>query len=252
MKKKNPDATPLPPLASSAPRITPEDIQAKEFRIARFRGNKERDVDEFLDQLTLTWGSVLEENRRLRGAAGVSAPIGSAASTGGSDPGDAGRGADEIVQRARAEADRIVREAQARVPAIGAEARAPEGDRQAVSAFLLKEREFLQSLASLVQGHAEGVKGMAREVFTPRTGAPAAGASDAAVTTPAPEAPAPEPTSESEPSVPQEDASGSTRTRDEEPIRVEEPEPAGVSGREAEGRSESGDRSLRDLFWGEE
>lgn len=247
MKKKNPDATPPPPVASSVPRITPEDIQAKEFRIARFRGYKERDVDEFLDQLTLTWGSVIEENRRLRGTAGAPAPIGSAASVGGSDPGDAGRGADAIVQTARAEADRIVREAQARVAAMGAKAGAPEGDRQAVSAFLLREREFLQSLASLVQGHAEGVKGMAREVFASRTDAPAAGASDAAVATPAAEG-----TSESEPSAPREDASGSEGTPSEEPIRVEEPAPAGVSGREAEGRSESGDRSLRDLFWGEE
>src|SRR2546427_3821326 len=108
MKKRDPESTSFTPAASSAPRITPEDIQAKEFRIARFRGYKERDVDEFLDQLTLAWGSVLEENRRLRGA-GAPAVIGSPPAVGATDPGEAGRRADDIVQRAREEADRIVR-----------------------------------------------------------------------------------------------------------------------------------------------
>src|SRR5881409_3081935 len=109
MKKKEPESSRFTAAASSTPRITPEDIQAKEFRIARFRGYKERDVDEFLDQLTLTWGSVLEENRRLRGA-GAPAATGSPPAIGAPDSGDAGRRADEIVQRAREEADRIVRE----------------------------------------------------------------------------------------------------------------------------------------------
>jgi len=245
MKKKDPESTSLPPPASPA-RITPEDIQAKEFRIARFRGYKERDVDEFLDQLTLTWGSVLEENRRLRGAAAPAA-IGSPPGIGAPAPGETDHRADEIVQRAREEADRIVREARALAAGIGSKTGGPAGDRQAVSDFLLKEREFLQSLASLVQGHAEGVKGMAREVFTPKTPAPAPRASDAARATPAPEA-----TSHSEPPAPTEDAPAVENAPGPEPIRVEEPEPAGVSGREAEGRSESGDRSLRDLFWGEE
>jgi DivIVA domain-containing protein len=244
MKKKDTESTFPPAAASSPPRITPEDIQAKEFRIARFRGYRERDVDEFLDQLTLTWGSVLEENRRLRGAPGAPAPIGSPAAIDGTDPGDAGLRADEIVQRAQEEADRIVREAQAGAAVIGAHGGSREGERQAVSAFLMKEREFLQSLASLVQVHAEGVKGMAREVFTPRA---APGASDAAA-----EAPATEATSKSERSDPAEGAPVTEKASRADPIRVDEPEPAGVSGREAEGRSESGDRSLRDLFWGEE
>ena len=39
----------------------------------------------------------------------------------------------------------------------------PAADRAAISAFLAQEREFLQSLAGLVQGHAESVKGMARD-----------------------------------------------------------------------------------------
>lgn len=224
MKKKEPESTSLPPAASSAPRMTPEDIQSKEFRIARFRGYKERDVDEFLDKLTLAWGSVLEENRRLRGSHPETSPPPGPPASGPADP-----GTDEILRRAREEADRIVREAQARAAAIGAAA-GGGGDRQAVSAFLGKEREFLQSLATLVQGHAEGVKGMAREVLASRDASPRA--AEAAPTPP-----------EAAPTPPQPP---------EPPIRVEEPEPAGISNREAEGTASTGDRSLRELFWGEE
>jgi DivIVA domain-containing protein len=248
MKKRNPESTSFAPAASSAPRITPEDIQAKEFRIARFRGYRERDVDEFLDQLTLAWGTVLEENRRLRGTTGAPAPAGANAASDVTDR------ADELVKQAREEADRIVREAQTRAGGIGPSAGVLQGDRQAVSAFLTKEREFLQSLASLVQGHAEGVKGMAREVFTPRTAASAPEAPDDAAVTPAASAPStPAPGSaERDPAAPAGQPSTGEVSPDAEPIRVQEPEPAAVSGREAETRSESGDRSLRDLFWGEE
>jgi DivIVA domain-containing protein len=231
MKKKEPESTSLPPAASSAPRMTPEDIQSKEFRIARFRGYKERDVDEFLDKLTLAWGSVLEENRRLRGShPETSSPPGPPPS------GTAGPGTDEVLRRAREEADRIVREAQARAAAIGAAA-GGGGDRQAVSAFLGKEREFLQSLATLVQGHAEGVKGMAREVFASRDASPRA--AEAAPTG-----------GDGIPARPE--AASTPPEPPEPPIRVEEPEPAGVSNREAEGTASTGDRSLRELFWGEE
>jgi len=227
MKKKEDGSTSPSPAASSAPRISPEEIQAKEFRIARFRGYKERDVDEFLDQLTLAWGSVLEENRRLREGS-MPLPPGAPATLGGD--------AEGVVARAREEADRIVREARERAAAI--EAGVGSGnDRRAVSAFLGKEREFLQSLAGLVQGHAEGVKGMAREVFASREG-PSAPPPTAEA--PAAPTPAEEPTATSEPEA----------VPEPEPIRVEEPEPVAVS-REAEPRAD-GDRSLRELFWGEE
>jgi DivIVA domain-containing protein len=39
--------------AVAAPsRLSPADIQQKEFRVSRFGGYKMRDVDEFLDQIT--------------------------------------------------------------------------------------------------------------------------------------------------------------------------------------------------------
>ncbi|MBI3647848.1 MAG: DivIVA domain-containing protein [Actinobacteria bacterium] len=211
-----------------APRITPEDIQAKEFRIARFRGYRERDVDEYLDDLTLAWSAVVDENDRLR--------LQARGAIGDPDLDDVSRQADQIIARAREEAAQILREAEARAMLIGA---GGSSDRPAVSAFLSKEREFLQSLASLVQGHAEGVKGLARQAY----GKPAARAGEA-VPAPAEVVAQPEPAvdvamAQAEPAV-------------EEPIRVEEATPATVPASEPDDRSEPGDRSLRELFWGEE
>ena len=73
---------------------------------------------------------------------------------------DVSRQADEIIERARTEAARIVAEAKANgaQPTKEQGAAASPQERAAVNAFLTKEREFLQSLAGLVQGHAESVK----------------------------------------------------------------------------------------------
>jgi DivIVA domain-containing protein len=237
MKKKEQAPVEAPLRPATAPRITAEDIQAKEFRIARLRGYKERDVDEFLDELTLAWGALLDENRRLRSQAGFGA-----AAIGAPDLDDAARQADEIVARARREAARILAEAGAAAGPRGASG----DDRSSVSAFLTRERTFLQELATLVQGHAEGVKGMAREVF-----AKPAAVEPATEPAPADEPPAPAPkevlpthaeTSRVAASVPDADD-------EDEPIRIEEPAPASVRTSEAE---ETGDRSLKELFWGED
>ena len=240
-KKEKPSAaTSFAPGATSAPRLTAEDIQSKEFRIARFRGYKERDVDEFLDELTRAWGAIVEENRRL------SAQSASWSAIGAPDLDDVGRQADEIIARAREEAARIVREAEERAGVTGA----GDADRTAVSAFLSKERQFLQELASVVQGHAEGVKGMAREVFRPSPGATGLEVPDApSPATEVAEVPAEAPMAE----APSEEAPTIAEAPEEGPIRIEEPEPAGVRAREGEDDGpEPGDRSLKDLFWGEE
>ena len=56
---------------SQAPRtISPLEIQQKEFRVSRFGGYRMRDVDEFLDQLTDSLSSLLEDNRRLQAQIG--------------------------------------------------------------------------------------------------------------------------------------------------------------------------------------
>lgn len=247
MKKKeqSPVESPLASDGASTPHLSAEDIQAKEFRIARLRGYKERDVDEFLDELTLAWGAMLEENRRLRAQAGGVHSIGAP------DLDDVARQADEIIARARAEAGRIVAEA-----GVTAGVRqAGDDDRAAVSAFLSKERRFLQELATLVQGHAEGVKGMAREVFarpvteegTPAV-QPAPATQGATTTAAAVSTTTAVETSDAKSSTKPGTAAAPAPKEDEPPIRIEEPSPVRVPEHE-EG---SGDRSLKELFWGEE
>jgi DivIVA domain-containing protein len=151
---------------SRAGRLTPLDIQQIEFRRS-FKGYDEREVDEFLDRLTEDFAAALDEAQRLRDRAegGLGAVVAGGTQTGSK------RTADEIVQRARDDAARIVREAQERATAIGAAALGPgtsreatvrgAGDRAMIAPFIAKEREFLTSLATLVQGHAEAVRGMA-------------------------------------------------------------------------------------------
>src|SRR5256886_1418159 len=117
-----------------------------------------RDVDEFLDRLTEVVTGLTEENARLRRQAGAAPVVGSP------DLDDVARQADEIIQRARDEAARIDTEARARASLSTAPAVASEGDRAAVKAFLAQERAFLESLAGLLQGHAETMKVMARDV----------------------------------------------------------------------------------------
>ena len=238
-------------------RLTPIDIQQKEFRVSRFGGYKMRDVDEFLDQITDAFGALTAEVERLR-AGGGGAVVGSP------DLDDVARQADELIARARADAARIIAEARASSAAAAVSTSGPQ-DRSAVNAFISREREFLQSLAGLVQEHAETVKGMAKSTRAaarpapsepaasatvaepaatpePATAAPAAtGATAAAETPAAPDAPerVSRPVAEPEP----------TRVPDSEAtVRIDEPAPAAAR---SDGDAE-GDRSLRELFWGED
>jgi DivIVA domain-containing protein len=238
------DRSPGRPAPAASPRpISPLDIQQKEFRTSRFSGYRMRDVDEFLDQLTDSVSSLLEENGRLRSQVGAEPMVGSP------DLDDVARQADEIIQRARDEAARIVAEARdgsgvtAGGPAAGGVSPA---EAAAVSAFLMREREFLQSLAGLVQGHAEGVKAMAKRA---RTAAPAA---PAVAEAPAKEPVATEPVAAEaapdEADQPRPDLDRTQALSTDEPIRVDEPQPA---GRKAD-RGDEGDPALKELFWGEE
>ena len=135
--------------ATGDARITPEEVQQVEFRLA-FRGYNERDVDAFLDRITEGLSSYREELEGVGSGSGL--PLAAVAGSTGD--------ADAIVARARAEADQIVRRAQEQAAGIRA-AGAGSGDaRGAVAPFLNKEREFLQSLGGLVQTHAEEIKQM--------------------------------------------------------------------------------------------
>jgi DivIVA domain-containing protein len=227
--------------------ITPQEVQQKEFRVARFgAGYRMREVDEFLDQVTDAMSALAAENERLlRGSA-----IGSMRSNPPSP--------------------------------LSAPAPADDAGRAAVEAFLRRERGFLQDLGALVQTHAEELRSMVRDVRRDIAGSAAAespakgsSAEPAPVIEPEPESepapieaagepeetpPDPEPTGTTEQAMdvgedeledePDGSAGPSTATTGviaEEPIRLDEPEPArsGRSDDEEEG-------SLRELFWGEE
>jgi DivIVA domain-containing protein len=236
------DEQPIAP--TTGERITPADIQRQEFGVSRFGGYRMRDVDEFLDRLTESTEVLLAENERLR--AGGSPIVGT------SDLDEVNRQADEIVQRARDEAARIIGEASERVAPGGDAAGgvvAGAAHKASVDAFLGQERAFLQSLASLVQGHAESVKGMAREArraAAPQSAEPAAqtreaegtagGSEDISTIPEASDEPDDVPTTESE-----------TQERDETVV-LEVPQPT-TTGSD---RDHEGDPSLRRLFWGEE
>ena len=254
------------PAASTAAKpLSPLEIQQKEFGVSRLGGYKMRDVDEFLDQVTDSMSAVLTQNEQLRKGAGVAPVVGTP------DLADVNRQADEIIQRARDEAARIVTDAREQATSVSAGgAIAPAGavsaaDRAAINAFLTREKEFLQSLAGLVQGHAEGVKSMARSARSAKT------TPDPAPSRPAPErAPAPAPANpapskrpdpmpvahradlpEATVSLPTPDASRVDESGKDERVSVVEPEPAAVRRSDAE-PDEDADGALRELFWGEE
>jgi DivIVA domain-containing protein len=221
--------------AAPAGRMTPADVQEKEFHVTRVgAGYRMREVDEFLDQVTDTLSALIAENDRLKATASPERA--------GSLP----------VSR----------------PAV-----ADPEDRGAVDAFLRREKGFLQDLGGLVQAHAEELRSMVRSVrreaaepaVTPM--APAADPVEAAaprsvdaeeLPAPAEVEAAPAPSGTIEPHA-EPDAGPATTDREDdrapmitqaegdEPIRLEEPEPARSR------RSEDDDgNSLRELFWGEE
>jgi DivIVA domain-containing protein len=142
--------------AASAPeehqRLTPVDVQEKVFRLA-FRGYSERDVDAFLDRVTEDLADLHEENKRVREqlAEGGAAPSGLE---------DAERQAEAIVRQAREHAARLIEDAEATATTAAAGAGA-QGD-PLPTTFLLRERQFLQQMAALIQDHARRLKEEAR------------------------------------------------------------------------------------------
>lgn len=181
--------------AEAGARLSPVDVQQVQFRRA-LRGYEEQEVDDFLDRVTEELTRLLDERRALTERAGQLPTI-RVQSAG--DAAAVSRQAEELVAQARERAESIVREAQQRAAEIvrDAEARAAGGRAPAapatgsgpgVAGFVTKEREFLQQLASLVQGHAQTVREMvasAREsgaaapggAGAPQAAAPSAGSS---------------------------------------------------------------------------
>lgn len=232
-------------------RITPVDIQQVEFRLA-FRGYNERDVDAFLDRITEDLAAYLEESDAVRGGMG-------AASVGMVSVGEGPAEAEAILTRAREEAAAIVRRAEQEAAAIRG-ARGAHGDARAtVAPFLNSEREFLQSLGSLVQTHAEEIKQMVLSLRAREESA-----AEGADRKPAP-APVPAPAPSSAPVIAGAASVAEIRERlgvpdggsDAEERRLDAPvviesatEPAYSS--EGAPANEGRERSLRELFWGED
>jgi DivIVA domain-containing protein len=260
--------------------ISPADIQSKEFGVSRFGGYKMRDVDEFLDELTASMTKLTEENERLRAGAVIPAPP-----IGAANLDESARQAEQIIERANAEAARIVKGAEDEAATATGAVPTSGPDRAAVASFLAREREFLQSLAGLVQGHAEAIKGMARAArpakpvepvaTTARTDRPDAAPQGRSTDAPeGPETPAggsradevheaPAGATEGSAEGVDEGSSEATTRQDppavrerEEPIRAEEPAPASVGRSDGDEEKEASDaerdRSLRELFWGED
>ncbi len=245
--------------------LTPSHIQQKEFRVSRFGGYKMRDVDEFLDEVTDSMTALTAEVERLRQRGG-SPPV-----VGVPDLDDTARQSDEIIGRAREQAARIVAEARQAVATSTGDAASPQG-RAAVAGFLSEEREFLQSLAGLVQRHAETVKEMARAARdASATKAPDAAEAPVAGETGAAPAPEAEPATDTagdeiesgasaqhpvdaatDAAQPGEQGSTVRIPTAETPIRVEEPSPAIAARPDPAKRAEGDTDSLRELFWGEE
>jgi DivIVA domain-containing protein len=230
-------------------RVTPEDVQQVEFRLS-FRGYNERDVDAFLDRITADLSSYLDELGGLRGGTPATAFA----------PGDVTEAqgqAGQIISRAREQAAAIVREAEQQAAAIraGAAVSATGGDtRAAVAPFLNTEREFLQRLGTLVQTHAEEIKQMVLTLRS-REGAPG----DA--TTAASRASAPPPP----PVAPDQSVGGASTAEIRERLgRPESPPPAPerrvtidtatepAYSSEGAPAGDPRERSLRELFWGED
>ena len=260
------------PLTGDA-RITPEEVQQVEFRLA-FRGYNERDVDAFLDRITEGLTSYLGEIDLLRTGGGTAAS-------------GSGAEAQEIVARARQEADEIVRRAYDQAAGIRAAAGVGAGDaRGAVAPFLNREREFLQSLGGLVQAHAEEIKQMVMAIRERSEASPTGG--PALVTTAATaegpergepvvsEAPAPAAEEPSATAMPAEAFEAASAAEIRERLQASGPQPeitlAEEGGSEPEvpqpvviesatepvfstegaPASERRERSLRELFWGED
>jgi DivIVA domain-containing protein len=157
-KQKIEEDTNPPAPAPEAKRVTPVDIQQKEFRVV-MRGYSERDVDQFLDEVTEEVARLYAENRRLREEAELTRTL-------AFDPRGAAE-ADVLIRQARDQAERILAEARSQAAlsierAARATATQPAvpgpGSEAALSPFVTRERAFLQSLAALIQKHADGVK----------------------------------------------------------------------------------------------
>ena len=228
-KKRKEQGSGSPPVSAERRKITPVDIQQKEFRLA-VRGYNERDVDQFLDELTEEFALLHAENKRLREEFELKGTVRLDAA-GAAD-------AEAVLRRAREEASRILSKAEAQAEMLRASAAhaggAPAGTPSASPRFFGQEREFLQSLAALIQGHAQTVK---EEIRRSREAAEAASQLEPAVEDPVDAGPEPAAAAADQPVVPEAEAwSGqATQLSSRSFAPSEEPAPAEDVGQSVAG-----------------
>jgi DivIVA domain-containing protein len=233
-----------------AGKITPVDVQQKEFRVARFgAGYRMREVDEFLDHVTDALTALIAENERLQRTAGTrpAAPAVTSPATGG---------------------DR---------EAVDAFLRSEKGFLQDLGSLVQSHAEQLKTMArsarkepAITPAQTAQVGSEVPEPAAAQVAAPVAEGTTAeevdrlpadveAMSAPAPQQPEPvivaepvdEPTDmpahdEADVEVAAERDETVTGVVAEEPIQIEEPEPARSA------RADDDRDGLRELFWGEE
>jgi DivIVA domain-containing protein len=234
-----------------APKITPVDVQQKEFRVARFgAGYRMREVDEFLDRVTDALTALIAENERLQRTAGTrpTAPAVPSPAAGGdreavdaflrSEKGflqDLGTLVQSHAEQLKAMA-RSARKEPAAAPAqtaqIGSEVPEPDGDPVAQST----------TAESTTAEEVDRLPADVEAMSAPETQQPEPAMMAEPVDEP-PDAPAHD---DAEVEVGAERDETVTGAVAEEPIQIEEPEPA------RSGRADDDRDGLRELFWGEE
>jgi len=243
LKKGSPAAA-----APETKRVTPVDIQQKEFRLS-MRGYREADVDRFLDEVTEEVARLNAENKRLREEAELNRTV--TLDTGGSVEAEA------LITQAREEAERVLAEATSHARLIEERAAQTAGGSpveapplsSSLSPFLAREREFLQGLVALIQAHATSVK---EEIEQAKKRAQAESPEEANEVDANEGAPAPP-----------EDLVVIHKSQGEDsPDEGHKGVPAGIGARQADSLEFSPpesdlddkgeDRSLRELFWGQD
>ena len=235
-------------------RVSPLDVQQKEFHVTRVGvGYRMREVDEFLDQVTDTLSALIAENEQLRassgGASATGAPDARARET-TANPADRAA-VDAFLQREKAFLQnlgglvqahaeelrsmiRATRDARPQV-VMTREEPAPEQE-PAPERESVPERELVVEQEPVAESVAEA---------EPVTEEPVTEGEEPAPTVRVEEAPSSDPTSSDEDE--DDEPAATTGVIAEEPIRLEDPEPA----RSRRSEEKEGD-SLRELFWGEE
>jgi DivIVA domain-containing protein len=227
-----------------AHRVTPEVVQSKEFGSARLRvGYVMHEVDEFLDQVTDTLAALLAENERLRARPGASAAP---------PPADASDRAavDAFLQREKAflqDLGALVQTHTEQLKSMVRSARASAAEVVERPAPAGHDAPGPAAVAPASAVAPEVAPEPPRQVEPPIASEPPAADASPEPAQPEPVAPAADGEDVEAILDASDDTGAIAPVEAEEPIRVDEPEPA-RSRRSEEG----GESSLRELFWGEE